>query len=232
MFGRKKIAAVVAEFLGTAALTLLVLSVQHSQVGLTFFVAMAAGLVVALMSFAVGGMSGGYFNPALTLGAWTLRKLDTLSGLLYIGAQFLGAWGAYYLYTYYVNTHLPTVPGQFHGQTLVAEAVGTAIFGLVVAASIFQQNLSQAAKSAYVGLGLMVGVLAASSASIGLLNPALALGVHSVVWSTYMLGPVLGALVGMNLYMLLFAESGSTASVSAAVAPKRAVVKKKRSTRK
>ena len=45
MFGKRKIAAVVAEFLGTAALTLLVLSVQHSQVGLTFFVAMAAGLV-------------------------------------------------------------------------------------------------------------------------------------------------------------------------------------------
>ncbi len=231
MFGRQKIAALVAEFLGTAALTLLVLSVQHSQVGLTFFVAMAAGLVVALMSFAVGGISGGYFNPALTLGAWTLRKLDTLSGLLYIGAQFLGAWGAYYLYTYYVNTQLPAATGHFAGRTLVAEAVGTAVFGFVVAATLFQRNLSQGAKSAYVGLGLMVGIIAASSASIGLLNPALALGVRSVVWGTYMLGPVLGALVGMNLYMLLFAESGTTASVSAAVAPKRAAAKK-RSSRK
>ena len=232
MFGRQKIAALVAEFLGTAALTLLVLSVQHSQVGLTFFVAMAAGLVVALMTFAVGGISGGYFNPALTLGAWVARKLDTVTGVLYIGSQFLGAWGAYYLYTYYVNSRLPAVGGHFTGRTLVAEAVGTGIFGFVFAAAVMQRSLSQAARAAYVGVGFMVGIVAASSAAIGLLNPAVALGVRSVVWSTYMLGPVLGALVGMSLYMVLSTESGSTASVSSAVAAPKRVAAKKRSSRK
>jgi aquaporin Z len=73
MFGRRKVATLVAEFLGTGALTLLILSVQRSTIGVPFFVAAAAGLVVALMMFAVGASSGGYFNPALTLGFWTAR---------------------------------------------------------------------------------------------------------------------------------------------------------------
>ena len=54
MFGKRKIATIVAEFLGTGALTLLVLCVQRSTIGVPFFVAAAAGLTIALMVFAVG----------------------------------------------------------------------------------------------------------------------------------------------------------------------------------
>ena len=44
MFKRKRLAMLVAEFLGTGILTLVVLSVQRSQLGLAYFVAIAAGL--------------------------------------------------------------------------------------------------------------------------------------------------------------------------------------------
>ena len=50
MFGRQKIAALVAEFLGAGVLTLVVLTVQRSSIGLPFFVAAAAGLSIVLMS--------------------------------------------------------------------------------------------------------------------------------------------------------------------------------------
>ena len=53
MFGRRKVAVIVAEFLGTAVLTLLILSVQRSTIGVPFFVAIAAGLTYALMTFAL-----------------------------------------------------------------------------------------------------------------------------------------------------------------------------------
>jgi aquaporin Z len=233
MFGRRKVATLVAEFLGTGALTLLILSVQRSTIGVPFFVAAAAGLIVALMSFAVGGISGGYFNPALTLGFWTARKLSTVTAVLYIVVQLLGAWGAYYLYTYFVKNALQPVGGHFTGRILVAEAVGTGIFAFGFAAAVYQ-GFSRAVTASFAGLALMLGIIAASSAAIGLLNPAVALGVRAWVWGTYVLGPVLGAIIGVNLYGLLFAEpnkswSSVTASVaSVTTAPKPAKKKAKR----
>lgn len=229
MFGRRDIATWVAEFLGTGALTLLVLSVQRSTIGVPFFVAAAAGLVVALMSFAVGGISGGYFNPALTLGFWTARKLSTMKAVLYLAVQFLGAWGAYYLYTYFVKNSLQPVGGHFTGRILVAEAVGTGLFSFGVAAAVYQ-GFSRAVTASFAGLALMLGIIAASSASIGLLNPAVALGVRAWVWGTYVLGPVLGAVIGVNLYALLFAEpEKATAGASAKVA---SVISAPKSTKK
>lgn len=217
MFGRRNVATIVAEFLGTGALTLLVLSVQRSTIGVPFFVAAAAGLIVALMVFAVGGISGGYFNPGLTLGFWTARKLSSVKTVLYIAAQLLGAWGAYYLYTYLVKNSLQPVGGHFAGRILVAEAVGTAVFAFGVAAAVYQ-GFSRAVTASFVGLALMLGIIAASPASIGLLNPAVALGVRAWVWGTYVLGPVVGAIIGVNLYGLLFADPNkSWSSVTAGI---------------
>src|ERR1700710_2988154 len=104
MFGRQKIATLVAEFLGTGVLTLLVLSVQRSTIGVPFFVAAAAGLALALMMFALGGVSGGYFNPAVTIGMWTARRITSLRAVVYVVAELLGGWAAYELYRYFANS--------------------------------------------------------------------------------------------------------------------------------
>ena len=84
MFGRRKIAALVAEFLGTGALTLLILSVQRSTIGVPFFVAAAAGLTVSLMTFAAYRVSGAQFNPALTFALFTARRISAYKAFLYI----------------------------------------------------------------------------------------------------------------------------------------------------
>ncbi len=216
MFGRRKIATLVAEFLGTGVLVLLVLSVQRSTIGVPFFVALAAGLTIALMSFALARTSGGYFNPALTIGMWTARKLPTVNAIIFIAAQMLGGWAAYYLYTYFVNNPLQPVGGHFTGRILVAEAVGAGIFAFGWAAAVYQR-LTPAVSASIAGLSLIVGMVAASSASIGLLNPALALGARAWVLGTYVLGPILGAVIGVNLYGLLFADA--EAAVTKPVAP-------------
>jgi glycerol uptake facilitator-like aquaporin len=205
MFGRKNVAAVVAEFLGAGVLTILVLSVQRSTIGVPFFVAAASGLTLALMVFAVGNISGGFFNPAVTLGLWTARLLNTVQAVLYIAAQLLGAWAAYYLYTYFVKNGLQPVGGHYVARTLVAETVGAGILSFGIASAVYQRA-TVAATAAFAGVALMIGVIAASPASIGLLNPAVALGVRAWVWGTYVLGPVVGALIGVNLYSLVFAE--------------------------
>jgi aquaporin Z len=228
MFGKRKSAMLVAEFLGTGVLTLLILTVQRSTIGVPFFVAATAGLVYILMTFALGGVSGGYFNPALTIGLWTARKVTTARAVVYIVAQLLGAWLAYYLYTYFVKTTLQPVGGHYTGRILVAETVGTAIFSFGYVSGLYQ-GFTRAVSASVAGLSLMVGTVAASSAAIGLLNPAVALGVRAWVWGTYVLGPILGALIGVNLYALLFAEPETVGVVasSTAVAPKRAKRAKK-----
>jgi glycerol uptake facilitator-like aquaporin len=215
MFGRRKAAMIVAEFLGTGVLTLLVLSVQRSTIGVPFFVAMAGGLTVALMMFALGSTSGAHMNPAITIAMWTARKIATLHAVVYVAVQLLGAWAAYYLYTYFVNSKLSPIGGHFTARVLAAEAAGAVIFGFAWAAAVYQRY-STPTKAAVVGVAYMLAIIAASSASIGLVNPALALGVRAWVPGTYILGPVLGAVIGVNLYGLLFAEP-ETAKAAAAV---------------
>lgn len=233
-FGKRELAAYVAEFLGTGVLTLLVLSVQRSTIGVPFFVAIAAGLAVTVMSFAVAGISGGYFNPALTLGMWTARKLSSVSAVLFIVAQFLGAYLAYLLYTYFVNNTLQSVGGHYSGRILTAEVVGTAIFAFGWAGAYYQR-FTGAVSASVAGLSYTIGIIAASSAAIGLLNPALALGIKAWVWSTYVLGPVVGAVIGVNLYNLLFVGTAgaparaNAAAVSRPVAAKKPAAKRKSS---
>jgi glycerol uptake facilitator-like aquaporin len=247
MFGRKKVAALVAEFLGTGVLTLLVLSVQRSQLGLQYFVALAAGLAIAVMTFVLSKSSGAYFNPAITLGLWTARKLSTVTGILYLIVQFLGAYAAYGLYIFYTNSHLTNAGGHYTSRILLAEAVGTTVFTFGWAATLSKAN-TQAAKAAFAGLSYTLGVLLASSAALGLLNPAVAFGIKAWVWGTYVLGPVLGAILGINLYTVLFAEkddvdsnpitfatataSVSSSSTSSDATSKKAAPKKKASSKK
>jgi len=103
MFGVKKVAMIVAEFMGTAILTLAVLSVRSSGIGYSFFVALGAGLTVAALSFILSENSGAHFNPALTIGLWTARKVQTLPAIVYIVVQLLGAWAAFWLFKYFTK---------------------------------------------------------------------------------------------------------------------------------
>jgi aquaporin Z len=225
MFGRKKIAALVAEFLGAGLLTITILSVEHSGIGYPYFVATAAGLAFASLSFAAGKISGGHFNPAITIGQWTAGKISTLAGILYIAVQLLGGWAAYYLYIYLVNNHLTFVGGHHTLRIFVAELVGTALFSFVFAATVYEK-LSRAAVGAYTGVGLIIGSLVASSGALGLLNPAVALGARAWVWSTYVAGPIVGAFIGTQIYALLFADErkgGLLSLVQASVSSRPAV---------
>ncbi|MEJ0073718.1 MAG: hypothetical protein WDN27_06675 [Candidatus Saccharibacteria bacterium] len=88
----------------------------------------------------------------------------------------------------------------------MAETAGTFIFAFAWAAAIYQRfNLFT--KAVTIGAGLTAGALVASLGSAGLLNPAVALGLRQWGWGTYVLGPVLGAVIGFNLYNLLFVET-------------------------
>jgi glycerol uptake facilitator-like aquaporin len=58
--------------------------------------ALAYGLTVGIMVTAIGHISGGHLNPAVTVGFWVSRRLSTMQALLYAVAQLLGAVAAAY----------------------------------------------------------------------------------------------------------------------------------------
>lgn len=207
MFRKNKLAMIVSEFLGTGLLTIIVLSVKNSQLGLPYFVAAAAGLIVLLLTLALAGISGAIFNPAITVGLWTVRKVKTLQALSYIAVQFLGAAVAWWLFTYLTKVHDIPNTGTYSTRLLVAEALGTFIFAFVWAGAMYQR-FGLYAKAIAIGGGLTAGVLAASLVTgAGNLNPAVALGVRSFGWGTTLLGPIIGAIIGYNLYNLLFVKT-------------------------
>lgn len=222
MFGRKQLAIAVAEFLGTGVLALVILSVGHSTIGLPYFVGIAAGLSLATMMIALSGNGGTHFNPAVTIGMWTIRQIKTLPAIVYIVAQLLGAWAAYALYTYFIKTPLQPMTSHYDGHVLVAEAVATFILSLAFAAAVFGKYAS-AKMGAIVGAAYVLGVVIASTVSLGIANPAVAVSLRaldltgSTGWGTYALGPVLGGVIGFNLYALLFAPESSLLRVRAVV---------------
>src|SRR6516164_4768381 len=86
-----------AEFLGTGWLVLggcgsAVLAAAFPQLGIGFLgVALAFGLTVLTMAYAVGPISGGHFNPAVTFGLWAGGRIPAGYIVPYVIAQVIGA---------------------------------------------------------------------------------------------------------------------------------------------
>ncbi len=86
-----------AEFFGTFWLTFggcgaAIFAAGFPALGIGFLgVALAFGLTVLTMAYAVGHISGGHFNPAVTVGLWTAGRLKTGYVVPYIVAQVIGA---------------------------------------------------------------------------------------------------------------------------------------------
>src|SRR5215510_15488632 len=91
---------VVAEFFGTLWLVLggcgaAVLAAGFPGLGIGFLgVSFAFGLTVLTMAYAVGHISGGHFNPAVTLGLWSAGRSANHHVIPYIVAQVVGAIAA------------------------------------------------------------------------------------------------------------------------------------------
>jgi glycerol uptake facilitator protein len=213
MFSRNKVARLVAEFLGAGLLTLVIVSVQRSTIGVPYFVGLAGGLAAAMLIMVFGRASGAHLNPAITIALWTGRQIKTVSAVLYIAAQLLGGFLAGQLYQYLINNDLTAVSSTFTGRLLVAEAVGAFLLSLGWAAAVYH-NYGESKRAGLVGGAYVLGIIAASSASVGIVNPAVALGANAWAWGTYVLGPVLGAVIGVNLYGLMFAPAGAAANAA------------------
>src|SRR5258708_19195234 len=114
---------VAAEFFGTFWLVFggcgaAVLAAGFPNLGIAFVgVSLAFGLTVLTMAYAVGHISGGHFNPAITVGLWSAGRCATADVVPYILAQVIGAIAAAAVLWLIASSQPAWVPGGFaaHG---------------------------------------------------------------------------------------------------------------------
>ena len=216
----------VAEFLGTFALiffgagAICVDFHLRSTGGIGLLaIALAHGLAIAILVSALGHISGGHFNPAITIGLWVTRRLSTLDSLAYWGAQLLGAAAAAFLLKLIMpeevatNTFLgtPELMRDFPRWSAMAlEAVTTFFLVLVVFATTVDERGSFRSIAGFgIGLTITLGILVAGPFTGGALNPARAFGPalasgHWLNWGIYWVGPLGGGFIAGLLYDSLF----------------------------
>ncbi len=213
LLSRKMLAPLVAELIGTFLLTFAVLSVSKSPIGIPYFVALGAGLTLAIIVLAIGSTSGAHINPAVTLGLWSVKKIGTLKGILYIVSQFIGAILAWKLYTYFINSTIPSIGSKsLDWRVFLAEMIGVIVFTFGISSAVYQKY--EGGKLAFtIGGSLFLGALVATAISNGVLNPAVALGIQS--WGVeYFVAPLVGGIIGVNLYAMMFAGESFAIKVS------------------
>jgi aquaporin Z len=188
----------IAEALGAGTLTLVVgLSIAG-----TFPVStpVLAALTLGLFVYSMGHVSGTHINPAVTIGVWSIGKISTKDALSYVAAQFFGALVALGLLgEFSVVTNLEIDNAFVMG---VAEILGTFFFAFGIAAVIYgkvQSSMTGLMVGGSLLLGIAISVMLGAN---GVLNPAVAFGISSF-GVMYILGPIIGAVLGMQAYKYL-----------------------------
>jgi len=234
------LAKIMAEGLGTFWLVLggcgsAVLAAAFPQVGIGLLgVSLAFGLTVLTGAYALGPISGGHFNPAVTIGLYTAGRFP-LSGVApYVIAQVVGgALGAWVLYLIASgaagfdlagglasNGYGDHSPGKYSMMSgLLAEIVMTAMFLIVILGSTHAR-----APVGFAGLGIGLALTLIHLVSIPVtntsVNPARSTGPALIVggWALqqlwlFWLAPIVGAIIGAILHRTLL-EPGPEPSIT------------------
>ena len=207
-----------AEFIGAFALTFVGVGSILAGGGLVG-AAFAHGLVIAVMVSAVGHISGGHFNPAVTLAFLVTRRIETGLAVLYWAAQFTGAFAAALIVSGVVPDQLtdparlgtPTIGGGMGaGAGFLVEAILTFFLVWVIfATAVDPRGTFKSIAGLAIGLTITLDILFAGPFTGAAMNPSRAFGPELVgghwedAWVWY-LGPALGAAAAALAYEWLY----------------------------
>jgi aquaporin Z len=222
-----------AEFIGTFWLVLggcgsAVLAAGFPHLGIGFVgVALAFGLTLLTMAFAIGGISGCHINPAVTVGLWAARRFDAKDVVPYIVAQVIGgivAGGVLYLIAsgqagfttangFASNGYGDHSPGHYSLLACaICEIVMTAVFIFIIAGSIDKRVVAGFAPIP-IGLSLTLIHLISIPVTNTSVNPArsTAVAVYVGGWAIaqlwlFWVAPIVGGAIGGKVYHSLFAS--------------------------
>lgn len=194
------------EFLGTFFLMLTigmtVIGTNHPE----FWAPVAIGSVLAVMIYAGGHVSGGHYNPAVSLAVYLRKKLSFENMLMYFAVQLAGAATAAFIVIYLKGEGAGTALQLDPLKALLAEFLFTFALCFVV---LNVATVKATAGNSYfgwaIGFTVLVGAYAVGAISGGAFNPAVALGISILnlsLWSNIwifivanLLGAVAAALV-------------------------------------
>ena len=202
-------------FIGSAAIAMS--GLDGSGMGLVG-VALAHGLAIAVMVCTVGHVSGAHFNPAVTFGLWTARKISTADAAAYWVAQLFAALVA----TWALMAALPSdlisdiaavsVPVLHESvdvwQGVFIEALLTFLLVWTVIAVAVDQKGAGIVAGLPIGLIIVIDVLAGGPLTGAAMNPARAFGPMLATgefgdWWVWWAGPLAGGVVAALAYTRL-----------------------------
>ncbi|MDO8515917.1 MAG: aquaporin [bacterium] len=187
----------IAEMAGTFVLTFAVALSLGGK--LAFATPLMASIVVGILVYVMGHISGTHINPAITVGLWSWKKIGTKDALFYVLFQFVGA-----IIACFASGALTTVPALIvldNWPVFLGELIGTFVLAFGVAA-VVAEKVHPAASGLVIGGSLFLGISFASFLSNGVLNPAVAMGINSFSLA-YLVGPLLGGILGMQAFVML-----------------------------
>ena len=190
-------------------------------------VALAFGLTVLTGAFALGHISGGHFNPAVSVGLWVGGSFDTKDLIPYVVSQVVGAvlaaWVLYLIVQgqagfagtggFATNGYAELSPGKYSLiSALMIEIVLTAMFLIVIMGATDKRAPADFAPIA-IGLALTLIHLISIPVTNTSVNPARSTGVAifaetaalSQLW-LFWVAPIVGAIIGAIIYKILEKE--------------------------
>jgi aquaporin Z len=167
---------------------------------------LAIGSVLMVMIYAGGHISGGHFNPAVTLGVWLRGKCDTKDVLPYMIAQIAGAVLAAFVVKFLRTGTAVTPMSPATLPALLAEFLFTfALVYVVLNAATAKGTSGNSFYGLAIGFTVVVGAFAVGNISGGVFNPAIAVGIS-----------VLGLSAWSNIWIYLVADFAGAAAAAVA----------------
>lgn len=198
----------IVEFIGTFFLVL-VIGLTVIEPGAGSFAPLAIGCTLMIMVYAGGPISGGHYNPAVTLGVWMRGKCETKDVAPYMAMQILGAAFAALIVGFQkgnpaLTPMVPDVP-----KALLNEFLFTfALVYVVLNTATSKKSSGNSYFGLAIGFTVVVGALAGGSISGGAYNPAVATGITmmglsslSNIW-IFLVGNFSGAAAAAAIYKI------------------------------
>ncbi|CAK9150635.1 unnamed protein product [Ilex paraguariensis] len=170
------------------------------------------GLIVMVMVYSVGHISGGHFNPAVTIAFAIYRRFSWKEVPMYIIAQLLGSILASCTLSAILNVTLQsyfgTVPVGSNGQSLALEIVISFLLMFVISGVATDNRAIGELAGITVGMTITLNVFVAGPISGASMNPARSIGpalvkhVYTGLW-VYIIGPIIGTILGGFAYNLI-----------------------------
>lgn len=168
---------------------------------------LAIGAILMVMVYAGGHVSGGHYNPAVTLGVWMRGRCDTADVAPYWIAQIVGALAAAFATKFLVGAPAGTAMAPQPGPALLAEFLFTfALVYVVLNVATSKATMGNPFYAVAIGMTVMAGAFSVGVVSGAAFNPAVAIGVSTMglisptsIW-IHIVGDMAGAAVAALLF--------------------------------